>query len=513
MRVALYRLLDPLAPAYMLRRRTGDLVSAATGDIELIELFYAHTLSPAFQAILVPAAVLIVLALIAPPLALVLAPFLILVALTPLIGAKRMEKLGGEMRGHTGEMNAHMVDSVQGLRTIAAFNHGDARREQVVEHGRKLGRLKLRFLRHTSMEQQAVEVLIALGGLSVFTAGAALVADGRMARFDLPLATLLAVYSFAPVVNIVTVGKELMQTVAAARRYFAIQDEPVPVQDGPESTVPSSDTGLAVTFDNVTFRYNPGDEPALDDASFELGAGQTVAVVGRSGAGKSTAAHLLMRFWDAQEGAVRIDGRDVRSFELDELRRHIGLVAQDTYLFNTSLWENLKLGKPEATDEEVLQAARLANVEEFIEALPDGYETIVGERGSQLSGGQRQRIAIARALLKDAPILVLDEATSHLDAVNEAEVRQALERLMQGRTTLVIAHRLSTVRNADKIVVLDLGHVVEQGTHSELLALDGLYSHLIASQMVAAREERLEQAEPDAAAAGGGHAHGHGHSH
>jgi ATP-binding cassette subfamily C protein CydCD len=207
-------------------------------------------------------------------------------------------------------------------------------------------------------------------------------------------------------------------------------------------------------------------------------------------------AHLLLRFWDPTSGRILLDGHDLREFKLDELRGQIGLVAQDTYLFNTSLWENLKLGRPEATDEEVREAARLANVAEFAEALPDGYETTVGERGAQLSGGQRQRIAIARALLKDAPVLVLDEATSHLDAVNEAEVREAIERLMKGRTTLVIAHRLSTIRNADKIVVLDDGAVAEQGTHSELLALDGLYSSLVAHQLVTQKESA---ASPEAA--------------
>jgi len=513
LRVALYRLLDPLAPAYLMRRRSGDLVSAATGDIELIELFYAHTISPAFQALLVPGAVLLILALIAWPLAVVLAPFLLLVSLTPLLGARRMERLGGEMRAHNGEMNAHMVDSIQGLRTIAAFNHGPARLREVVENGEVLGRFKRRFLRHQSLEQGAVEALIALGGLAVFTAGAALVADGQMARFDLPFATILAVYSFAPVVNIVTVAKELMQTVASARRYFTIEDEPVPVQDGPGTELEASGRGLPVAFDGVTFRYSPEDAPALAGATFDVGAGQTVALVGRSGAGKSTAAHLLMRFWDPQSGSITVRGRDIRDFTLDELRRQIGLVAQDTYLFNTTLWDNLRLGKPDATEAEVREAARRANVEEFVDALPDGYETMVGERGAQLSGGQRQRVAIARALLKDAPILVLDEATSHLDAVNEAEVREALERLMKGRTTLVIAHRLSTIRNADKIVVLDDGRVAEQGTHHELLALDGLYSHLVASQMTSLREDiQVPQATHAPAAPVGGHgAHSHHH--
>jgi ATP-binding cassette subfamily C protein CydCD len=193
---------------------------------------------------------------------------------------------------------------------------------------------------------------------------------------------------------------------------------------------------------------------------------------------------------------VCIDGQDVRAFKLDDLRRLVALVAQDTYLFNTSLKENLRLGRPEASDAEVLEAARRANVDEFAAALPEGYDTVVGERGTQLSGGQRQRVAIARALLKDAPVLVLDEATSHLDAVNEAEVRAAVDELVAGRTTLVIAHRLSTIRNADLIVVLDDGRVVEQGRHAELVALDGLYSHLIASQLRGAGPAAVRSPQP-----------------
>jgi ATP-binding cassette subfamily C protein CydCD len=506
MRIALYNLLDRLAPAYLYRRRSGDLVSAATGDIELIELFYAHTISPALQALLVPGGVLLALAWLAPPLALVLLPFLVAVALTPRLAGERMERLGAALRAHTGEMNAHMVDSVQGLRVIAAFNYGPFRLAQIDANGRWLGTLKRRFLRWQGLQNATIEGLTGLGGLAVLAVGAVLTAEGRLVRAQLPLATVLAVAAFAPVTTIVTVAKELMQTVAAARRYFAIEDEPVPVQDGPGVAVAEPPAaapaitagprvggsgvehrGLAVAFERVTFRYGPHEPPALCEVSFTVGPGQTVALVGRSGAGKTTAAHLLLRFWDPQEGRITIAGRDIRDFRLDALRALVALVAQDTYLFNTTLWENLRLARPEASEEEILRAARLANVSEFAEALPDGYHTVVGERGMQLSGGQRQRVAIARALLKDAPILVLDEATSHLDAINEAEVRAGLRHLMAGRTTLVIAHRLSTVRDADQIVVLDAGRVVEQGTHRELVTRGGLYAHLVASQILAAQ--------------------------
>jgi ATP-binding cassette, subfamily B, bacterial len=481
LRIRLYQLLDPLAPAYLVRRRTGDLVSALLGDVELIELFYAHTISPLFVAILVPGGVLIALAVLAPGLAIVLVPFLILVALTPLLAARQSAHLGGELRELTAEVTAHAVDSVQGLRTIAAFDHGAGRAAEIASRSRELGELKRAFLRGQAVQNAAIEALMGLGALAVVAAGARLVADGELARTALPLATLLAASSFLPVVTLVTVVKELAQTIGAARRFFAVEDEPVPVRDGQGASIVSPQVGIR--FEHVTFAYGAIERPALRDVDFEVGRGRTVALVGRSGAGKTTAAHMLLRFWDPQHGRVLIDGRDARDLRLDDLRRLIALVAQDTYLFNTTLRENIRLGRPDASDAEVLEAARAASVDEFARALPEGYATPVGERGLQLSGGQRQRVSIARALLKDAPILVLDEATSHLDAVSEAEVRLALDRLRAGRTTLVIAHRLSTIRDADQIVVLDNGSVAERGTHAELLALDGLYSHLIASQL------------------------------
>ena len=222
----------------------------------------------------------------------------------------------------------------------------------------------------------------------------------------------------------------------------------------------------------------------LADASFKIGSGETVAIVGRSGAGKTTSAYLMMRFWDPAEGSRYAGRPPLDEFLLDDLRGRMALVAQDTYLFNDTVRENIRLGRQDATDSEVEEAARQANAVEFIESFPDGYDTRVGERGMQLSGGQRQRIAIARAILKNAPVLILDEATSHLDAISEATVRDALTRLMRGRTTVVIAHRLSTIREADNILVLDEGRVVEQGTHRQLLDLGGLYAQLVSAQMV-----------------------------
>ena len=351
--------------------------------------------------------------------------------------------------------------------------------------------------------------MTALGGLVVLTVGVWLLTNDVISRPELILAVILSVSAFAPVSDVARTMKQLMETLAASRRLFAVHDEPVPVTDGPgvrghpvintdhqhghhdgqdhenASQVKRGGPAPSVVFEGVGFDYGPGEPQALHDVSFEVEPGHTVALVGRSGAGKTTCANLVMRFWDPAHGAVRLDGHDVREFELDDLRRKIALVSQDTYLFNASIRDNIVLGRPDASEAELEEAARQANCHDFITAFPDGYDTIVGERGMQLSGGQRQRIAIARALLKNAPVLILDEATSHLDAVSESQLRQALENLMQGRTTLVIAHRLSTIRNADRIVVLDNGEVVEQGNHQELLERHGLYAQLVATQLVA----------------------------
>jgi len=245
----------------------------------------------------------------------------------------------------------------------------------------------------------------------------------------------------------------------------------------------------ALAMEAVGFTYPGRRRRALDGVTFEVAAGSTLAVVGPSGAGKSTLAHMFLRFWDPDTGTVRLDGHDLRDFRLDDLRARIALVAQDTYLFNDTLRGNILIARPDATPAELDAAVERAALAEFVATLPQGLDTVVGERGAQLSGGQRQRVAIARAFLKDSPILVLDEATSHLDAVNELLVRKALDRLMRDRTTIVIAHRLSTVRDADAILVMDDGRVAEIGSHAALLARGGLYAHLVARQLASAAAE------------------------
>ena len=498
MRVDLYNKLDPLAPAYLTRRRSGDLVSIVGGDIETVEYFFGHTITPIFVAILIPAAVLATLAVIAWPLALVLAPFLVAVAMSPFFAQKRSEQLGEEVRDQIGDVHAHMVDSIQGLREISAFGRGPSRTGEMVSNGWRFAVVQLRFLKERAFQIGLIESMTALGGLAVLAVGLWFKIQGDISRPQLILAVVLSVAAFAPISDIARTMKQLMETLASSRRLFAVHDEPVPVRDGAGVDVKSNGRPSAVPsvkFETVAFSYGPGEPQALHDVSFTAEAGHTVALVGRSGAGKTTCANLLMRFWDPGQGRILLGGNDLRDFGLDHLREHIALVTQDTYLFNTSVRENLRLGRQDADDADIENAARQANAHDFIMSFPDGYDTLVGERGMQLSGGQRQRISIARALLKNSPVLVLDEATSHLDAVNEQQVRQALERLMEGRTTLVIAHRLSTIRDAHQIVVLDGGHLVDQGNHQELLERQGLYAQLVATQLVGSLAEHIEDGD------------------
>ena len=483
MRLAVFHKLDALAPAYLTRRRSGDLVGAATHDVELIEYFFAHTITPAFVAVLIPAAVLVVLGAYGGALVLVLLPFLLYTALVPIVGRARIDRLGSHAREASGDLNAHVVDTVQGLAEIVAYRRVSAWGDALGAKARRFYDLRLPFLRDLARQTAFQETAMGLGGLAVIATGAWLAHQGRMDAASLPLLTLLALSAFVPLWEVAQVGRQLADTLGASRRLSAVEAEPVPVTDGPGVPAAPARGGLAIELADVRFTYPGRSRPALAGVSLRIRDGSTVAVVGPSGAGKTTVASLLLRFWDPQAGVIRLFGDDLRDYQLDELRRRIALVAQDTYLFNDTLRANVLLARPDADGAALRLALERAALDELVAGLPDGLETIVGERGAQLSGGQRQRVAIARAFLKDAPVLILDEATSHLDAVSEAQVRSALERLARDRTTLVIAHRLSTVRDADAIVVLEDGRVVEMGRHADLLARGDLYAHLVARQL------------------------------
>ena len=549
MRIDLYRKIDALAPAWLLRRRSGDLVAMATHDVELVEYFFAHTIAPGFVAVLVPTTVVGVLLWFGAPLAAALVPILAVVALSPFLARHRVDVLGSRAREALADLNAHAVDTIQGLGEIIAFERTPERRREFLALARRHVELRIPFFRSLTLQNVVLETATGLGGLVVVVTGAWLVSEGRLDAALLPLLALLAMAAFLPVSEIAYIGRQLSDTLGATRRLYAVHREPVVVKDGPgvdavqpglrdageeegapedsgrlgaegaeraegadrvdradpadpdSRAVPAVSApavpaggrprrtaaagGMALAMESVDFRYPGREDRALDGVSFDAPAGMRVALVGPSGAGKTTAAHLLLRFFDPERGTVRLAGHDLRQWRLDDLRARIALVSQDTWLFNETLRANIRVARPESGEEAIARAVEQAALADFVAALPEGLDTPVGERGVRLSGGQRQRVAIARAFLKDAPVLVLDEATSHLDAVSEQAVQHALETLMHDRTTVIIAHRLSTVRSAGRIVVLDQGRVVEVGRHEELLGRAGLYSQLVGRQLAA----------------------------
>ena len=489
MRINVFRKLDQLAPAYLVRRRTGDLMGIATQDVELVEYFFAHTVAPVFVSILIPVAVVTVLTTVNFWMALALLPFLLAVCISPFLMRAKVDQLGSKAREAAGELSAHGIDTIQGLAEIVAFQQESQRANEFDSLTNRHIQIRLPFFRELTLQRTILEVLTGWGGLAVVCTGALLTTYGSFDAGLLPLLTILAMSAFLPVSEIAQIGRQLADTLGATRRVYALENEPVLIADG--NGLNPEDLSSGFSFRNVNFSYSGRSIPVLQNLNFDIPVGKTLALVGPSGAGKTSLAQLLMRFWDPEKGSILLNGIELRDFKLEDLRSRIALVAQDTYLFNNSLRENILVAKPAATELELSEAVKLSALSEVIESLPNGLETMVGERGASLSGGQRQRVAIARAFLKDAPFLILDEATSHLDALSENTVHKALDLLKTNRTTIIIAHRLSTIRNADQIIVLNKGCMVETGSHQELLQKGGLYRQLVSRQLGVSDVEEL----------------------
>lgn len=394
----------------------------------------------------------------------------------------RIRALSQEIQDRFSEISGTVYETLAGMQVVQAFTRERASERQFVHETRGHYERQLARTRLNARLNFSTVFLTGFGTILLLWYGGQLVIGGNLTPGMLVQFYSYVAYLYGPLSRFAELNQVYQNSMGAVDRVFEILDTPSEVTD---SSAPPAETRFAgrVRFDDVRFGYDP-ERPVLQGVSLDVEPGQMVAFVGPSGSGKTTVTRLLLRFYDVTGGAIRFDGRDLREIPLHELRRHVGVVLQEPVLFTGSVRHNILLGRPSATEEEVIAAAQAANAHDFVMELPEGYDTLVGERGAHLSGGQRQRISIARALLKDPRILILDEATSSLDSEAERLIQEALQRLMRGRTSVVIAHRLSTIVNADRIFVLDRGRVVEQGTHEELLLRNGLYAELCAKQFI-----------------------------
>ena len=464
-----------LSLAYFNRSATGDVLSRVTNDVALIRAALTDAVASVMRDTTSLVALIVVAFVKDPTLALI--AFLVFPAsVLPILKlSKRLRRFSKRGQRSLGILTALLQETVQGNRVVKAFGMEEYERERFAGENRRLYRLYMKASMIKALTTPALEVLAAFGiGGVVWYGGNSVIAGGRSQGSFLAFLTAIFLL-YEPFKRLTKANSTIQQGMAGAERVFELLGVVPEVADRP-SARPLATMRRGIAFEHVDFSY--GAEPVLRDINLTIRAGEVVALVGMSGGGKSTLADLIPRFYDVTEGRITIDGVDIRDYTLRSLRAQIALVTQSTFLFNDTVKANIAYGDIGKSMEDITHAARAANAHEFISALPQGYETPIGELGLTLSGGQRQRLAIARALLKDAPILVLDEATSALDTESERLVQQAIERLMVNRTSLVIAHRLSTIRRADRIVVIVRGQVVEEGTHEELLALGGEYRKL-----------------------------------
>src|SRR5688572_30255349 len=482
LRNELYRHLQKQSLRFFTERKTGELMSRVTTDVGGIEGVVTGTLVSVVTNVVTLASVAVVIVGLHWQLALlslVMLPFFIL-------PTRRVGRIRQQLRRQTAEqqggLTAMMAEtlSISGTLLMKAFAREGFEAERFRQQSSDLRELDIRQRMVGRWFFMVIGLFQSIGPALIYLYGGWLVIQG-----EISIGTVVAFVAYlrqlyGPVSELANVHVDVMTSLALFERLFHYLDLKPEIAEKPDALVPPPARG-EIQFDQVSFGYVDG-RLALDDVSFVAKPGQLVALVGPSGAGKTTVTYLVPRFYDPLAGTVRVDGHDVRQLSLNWLSRQLGIVPQATYLFHATVNENLRYGQPDATDEEIEAACRAANIHEFIVGLPDGYETLVGERGYRLSGGEKQRLAIARVLLKDPRILLLDEATSSLDSRSEALIQAALTPLLTGRTSLVIAHRLSTILAADVILVLDRGKLVEQGTHAELLALGGLYARLFETQ-------------------------------
>jgi ABC transporter fused permease/ATP-binding protein len=473
-------------PGFFQERKTGELISRLTSDIQMLHYAVGAELSVGIQSILTIVVGLVVLLAVSVPLSMAMLVTVPPLAIAAVWVGKKIRKRSREVQDEVAAANSRLKEAVVGIETVQAFQ---AEARESTHYGKRIMAAFDRALSVTKARAGffagaqfgfygAMTVILWIGALQVL--------DGDLTAGALVSFLIYTAFIGGSFVGLAQIWGNLQSASGASERIFELLQEDISIQDSPDAITLENVDG-EITFEDVTFAYPTRNEvDVLNEVSFTAQAGETVALVGHSGAGKSTLVSLLFRFFEPQQGRITLDGQNLKDLSLTSLRASMAIVSQEPVLFSGSIADNIAYGVDACDDDRLLAAAEAANVTEFIPRLPKGLDTLVGERGVKLSSGQRQRIAIARALLSNPKILILDEATSHLDSANEALVQEALDRLKAGRTTLVIAHRLSTVHAADRILVLDRGKVVESGDHQSLIALKGVYHDLTAKQLVVA---------------------------
>jgi ATP-binding cassette subfamily B protein len=481
-----YYAMLPLAPARTAKLQSGDAVSRVMTDCERVEPFYAHTIAPAVAGVSVPIILLAWCWTVHPSLAWVLAPFY---AATVFVLPWLVAKLGGDgirYREQLGMVNAFVADSIQGVRDTVAFGYEKRRRKDLWAIGASMQAGQDKLYGADATQRALSEIFVTVGIVAAGWWGIELALAGEISAFtDLPAVIAVSIVGFYTSQGPANNYTDFRVSIIAARRLFSMMDQPPAVRDTGKAT---SAVEPSLHFRHVHFEYDADDadwsrkKKVFDDFSLDIPAGRHVALVGPSGTGKSTIVNLLLRQWDPQGGEILIGDRKLADFPLAELQKQFAVVSQRSFIFNETIGENIRMGRYDATQAEIEEAARKAGLHDWIMTLPQGYDSPAGERGSKLSGGQRQRVAIARAVLKNAPIVLLDEATSSLDVETEQGVMQALRRLCEKRTTLTIAHRLSTVVDSDEILVMLEGRIAERGSHEALMRQGGWYAKMFEIQ-------------------------------